>query len=156
MVCRGISKGATVGSSEGTGRILQIGCSSVGKRVGKYDTGMKDLNEGICSLTNVTIASYALTVFRNLHMLEDSLVILTEEEYRFSAPALNGGKTDVRVMHRTWTEEQISQGKYGCYEDVQSMYPYMQYTKPMPCGIPTFKNFDQDDAIDIEFLKTFI
>ena len=89
-------------------------------------------------------------------MIEDSLVVLTEEESLFSAPALHGGKTDVRVMYRRWTEEQISQGKYGCYVDVQSMYPYMQYTKPMPCGIPTFKNFDQDDAFDIEFLKTFI
>ena len=97
-----------------------------------------------------------ILLIRNLHMPEDSHVVLTEQEYLFSAPAFNGGKTDVRVMHRTWTEEQIYQGKYGSYVDVQSMYPYVQYTKPMPCGIPTFKNFEQNDAIDIKFLKTFI
>ena len=33
-----------------------------------YDTLMKELNDGISPLTNITLASYALNVFRNLYM----------------------------------------------------------------------------------------
>ena len=49
----------------------------------KYDTLMKELNRNISPLTNVTLASYALTVFRNLHMPEDSIAVCSEEEYNF-------------------------------------------------------------------------
>ncbi|KAI8903035.1 DNA polymerase type B, organellar and viral-domain-containing protein [Gorgonomyces haynaldii] len=118
-----------------------------------YDTMMKELNKGISPLTNVTLASYALTVFRNLHMPENTLVVATEEEHSFAAKALHGGKTDVRVLYREWTPEQIDQGIYGCYVDVQSMYPFVQYTREIPCGIPEWREFDN---VDLDFLRSFI
>jgi len=59
----------------------------------KYDVLMKELNRNISPLTNVTLASYALTVFRNLHMPEDSIAVCSEEEYIFAKEALHGGKT---------------------------------------------------------------
>ena len=124
------------------------------KALEKYDTLMKDLNKGLSPLTNVTLASYALTVFRNLHMPDDCMVVHTEEEYRFAVEALHGGKTDVRILHREWSHSQIDKGVYGCYIDVQSMYPFVQYMYEMPCGIPKWKFFD--DQVDLSFLKSFI
>ncbi|KAI8904981.1 DNA polymerase type B, organellar and viral-domain-containing protein [Gorgonomyces haynaldii] len=119
----------------------------------KYDTLMKRLNDGISPLTNITLASYALTVFRNLHMPDDCLVVSIEDEHRFAAEALHGGKTDVRILHREWIKEQIDRGIYGCYVDVQSMYPYVQYTREMPCGVPSWRTFDE---VDLDFLQSFI
>ena len=37
-----------------------------------YDSLMKELNDGISPLTNITLTSYALTVFRNLYMPKDT------------------------------------------------------------------------------------
>jgi hypothetical protein len=66
----------------------------------KYNELMRELNHEISPLTNVTLASYALTVFRNLHLPPNCIVVLNEEEYGFAKQALHGGKTDVRVLHR--------------------------------------------------------
>ena len=57
-----------------------------------YDTLMKELNDCISPLTNITLASYALTVFRNRYMPKDTLVVATEEEHEFAQKSLNGGK----------------------------------------------------------------
>lgn len=94
--------------------------------------------------------------FRNLHLPQNSLVVLNEEEFEFAKEALYGGKTDVRVLHREWSQEQVDQGTFGCYVDVQSMYPFVQYTYPMPCGVPYWKNFNGNDPIDLDFLKSCI
>jgi hypothetical protein len=120
-----------------------------------YDTLMKGLIDDISPLTNITLASYALTVYRNLYMPRDTLAVATEEEYLFAQEALHGGKTDVRILHREWSEEDIKNDVYGCYADVQSMYPFVQYTQEMPSGIPEWKRFG--DGEDFEaFLKSFI
>lgn len=39
-------------------------------------------------------------------------------------------------MVRFWSEEEIASGKYGCYQDVQSLYPTVQYYDAMPVGHP--------------------
>ena len=96
---------------------------------------MKELNDGISPLTNITLASYALTVFRNLYMPKDTLIVATEEEHNFAQEALHGGKTDVRVLYREWTEQDIKNEVYGSYVDVQSMYPFVQFSKDMPSGM---------------------
>ena len=72
-----------------------------------YDTLMKELNDCISPLTNITLASYALTVFRNRYMPKDTLVVATEEEHEFAQKSLNGGKTDVRILFREWAEQDI-------------------------------------------------
>jgi hypothetical protein len=122
----------------------------------KYDELMRDLNRDISPLTNVTLASYALTVFRNLHLTPNCIVELTKDEFQFAKGALHGGKTDVRILHREWSPDQVAQGTYGCYVDVQSMYPFVQYTRPMPCGVPVWKTFHEEDGIDMDFLESCI
>ena len=71
-----------------------------------YDSSMKELNDGISPLTNTTLASHALTVFRNLYMPKVTLMVATEE-HNFAQEALHGGNTDVRVLYREWTEQNI-------------------------------------------------
>ena len=87
-------------------------------------------------LTNITLASYALTVFRNLYMPKDTLIFATEDDHKFAQEALHGGRTDVRVLYREWTEQDISNEVYGSYVDVQSMYPFVQFSKELTSGIP--------------------
>ena len=120
-----------------------------------YDTLMKVLNDGISPLTNITLASYALTVFRNLYMPNDTLVVATEEEHEFAQKALHGGKTDVRILYWKWTAQDIRNEVYGSYVDVQSMYPFVQYTKDMPSGIPKWKVFADGEEFE-PFLESFI
>ena len=72
-----------------------------------YDSSMKELIDGISPLTNTTLASYALTVFRNLYMPKVTFMVATEEGHNFAQEALHGGETDVRVLYREWTEQNI-------------------------------------------------
>ena len=68
-------------------------------------------------------------------MPKDTLVVATEEEHKFAQQALHGGKTDVRILYKEWTEQVINNDVYGCYVEVQSMYPFVQYTQDMPSVI---------------------
>jgi hypothetical protein len=126
------------------------------KALEMYDTLMKELNNEISPLTNVTLASYALTVYRNLYMPSQSIYVATEEEHRFAQASLHGGRTDVRVMFKEWCSAQVAEGYYGCYVDVQSMYPFVQYTCGMPSGVPSWRNFAEHESVDLQFLKLFI
>ena len=118
-------------------------------------TLMKELNDEISPLTNITLASYALTVYRNLYMPKDTLCVATEEEHNFAQEALHGGKTDVRILYREWSKQDLENEVYGCYVDVQSMYPYVQYNQEMPSGIPEWKVFGDGEEFDT-FLESFI
>lgn len=93
-------------------------------------------NQGLNPLKCCTIASYALKVYRNLHMPEETLVHLSAEEEKFARRALHGGRTDVRQLLKHYSEEDVERGVYGCYQDVQSLYPTVQFYDPMPVGQP--------------------
>ena len=75
-----------------------LGFNVLSKALEVYDTLMKELNDGISPLTNITLASYALTVFRSLYMPKDTLVVAAEEGQKIAQKALHGGITDVRIL----------------------------------------------------------
>ena len=99
-----------------------------------YDSLMKELNDDISPLTNITLASYALTVFRNLYMPKDTLIVATEEEHKFAQEALHGGKTDVRVLYREWTEQDIKNEVYGSYVDFNPCTLLYNIARTCPLG----------------------
>jgi hypothetical protein len=90
-------------------------------------------NEGLNPLSKITIASYAHQVFEK-HRIEGQLKVLKEHEFLTAKAAMFGGRTDVRRMH---VEYEIGGSKYAKYLDVQSLYPAVQFYKPMPAGTPT-------------------
>lgn len=120
-----------------------------------YDKLMRDLNENISPLCCVTIAQYAMKVYRNLNMPVETICELTQEEYRFCKDAFRGGRTDVRCLKKSWSEEDCAQNKYGVYVDIQSMYPCVQYYDEMPCGKPEWNFFDDNYQPTLQYLETF-
>lgn len=97
-------------------------------------------------MVHYTIASYAQKVYIDKHMPPKSLAYLTEEEEKFARRALHGGRTDVRKMYMKWTDEDVASGRYGVYQDVQSLYPTVQFYKPMPVGKPEIIKFGPHDC----------
>ena len=85
----------------------------------------------------LTIASYAMTMYRTYYMPENQIKRMTATEHVDIARSMHGGRTDARCLLKEWTPEQVSQGIYGCYQDVQSLYPTVQFYDPMPVGEPT-------------------
>lgn len=100
------------------------------------------MQNGLNPMYKYTIAAYAQEVYLTYHMPEKSLIYLSKEEEEFARRALHGGRTDVRCMFRSWSEEDVAQGVYGCYQDVQSLYPTVQFYKPMPVGRAKILKFD--------------
>ncbi len=85
---------------------------------------------------SLTIASYAYTMYRTFYMPAEMLYRLTDRESSEIRPAMHGGRTDTRCMLKEWTREQIDAGVYGKYQDVQSLYPTVQFYDPLPIGVP--------------------
>jgi hypothetical protein len=95
---------------------------------------------GIHPLKCSTIASYCLRVFRTNYMKEEHIAVLTKEEYDFCKRGFFGGRTEVFKMFQSWTEQDIKEGKYGKYVDIQSLYPSVQFFDELPCGVPVWDN----------------
>lgn len=87
-------------------------------------------------LDSKTIAGYAMKMYRTYYMPENSIAALTAQEHIDIGRAMHGGRTEVRRMLREWSEEELREGKYGKYVDVQSLYPTVQFYDPLPVGIP--------------------
>lgn len=114
----------------------------------KYMQEGIEINQGLNPLNSNTIAAYAMKVYRTLHMPEECLTSLSPQEDAFARKAFHGGRTDVRCMLKFWTPDQISQGVYGKYQDIQSLYPYVQFFKPMPVGIPQILKFHSTENLE--------
>jgi hypothetical protein len=106
---------------------------------------------GLNPLRSMTIASYALTVFLNNDLPPNTLYLLSKEQMDFARQALRGGRTDVRQRYRKYSDEEVAAGRYACYFDVQSLYPSVQFDKPMPVGKPTVYKFNTPARLDIEY-----
>lgn len=107
-----------------------------------------ELNAGLNPLDSLTIASYAMKVYRTLHMPENMLAGLKREHAAFARRAMHGGRTDVRRMCRFVTESELKQtGRKLCYQDVQSLYPTVQFYKAMPVGAPEVRLYHGDNAL---------
>lgn len=97
-------------------------------------------------LSCVTIASYAMKMYRQFFM-PDSVLIprLQRKEHDNIKRAMFGGRTDTRCLLKEYSEEELSNGIAGAYQDVQSLYPTVQFYDPMPVGNPRYKSFAAED-----------
>lgn len=64
-------------------------------------------------------------------------------EYNFAREAMRGGKTDVRRIHYKLSDEDIAVGRKIVYQDIVSMYPFVQVARQYPVGIPTIHIYDK-------------
>lgn len=123
-----------------------------------YRKNAIEFNSGIDPLNHPTIASYCMKVYTTLHMKPDTIPVLTQTEYDFIKRSFFGGRTEVFNTYKKWDLKK-DPSKYGRYIDVQSLYPFVQYYKSMPVGIPKWsKNFDFEKdfgfvEVDIECPK---
>lgn len=108
---------------------------------------------GINPLRCSTIASYCLKVFRTNFMNEKQIAVLTKEEYDFCKKGFFGGRTEVFKMFKSWSEQDIKEGKYGKYVDIQSLYPSVQFFDDLPCGIP---KWDKEPIYDEANINDYI
>lgn len=70
--------------------------------------------------------------------------VLQEGEYWFARLALRGGRTDVRRLTYTLSEEDKARGVRIAYVDVVSMYPAVQVKHEYPVGVPQIMIYDRD------------
>jgi hypothetical protein len=70
--------------------------------------------------------------------------VLLPQEYWHARRALIGGRTDVRRIHYRLSPDDISKGISIKYQDIVSMYPYVQARKDLfyPVGLPRIKIYD--------------
>jgi len=70
--------------------------------------------------------------------------ILLPQEYWHARRALIGGRTDVRRIHFRLSDDDIQQNRSIKYQDIVSMYPYVQARKDLlyPVGLPRIKVYD--------------
>lgn len=80
-------------------------------------------------LNDLTIASYALTVYRTNHIDDNKIANLQGEEATFARKAFFGGRTET---FKTYCDEEMT------YLDINSLYPYVQKTKELPIGKPRY------------------
>lgn len=100
-----------------------------------------------------TIASYAMKIYQMYYMPADQIAILRKHEHDDIARSMHGGRTDVRCLLREWTPEEIVSGHYGVYQDVQSLYPTVQFYDDLPAGVPKRKEFGQNNQPTLFELK---
>jgi hypothetical protein len=117
-------------------------------------------NGGLNPMEEITIASYALRVYKTLYMPENTIGLISPEAQQFARRAFSGGRTDVRKMIRFWSEDDVALGKYGVYQDVQSLYPTVQVFDPMPIGHPVITKYivageSTQPQPAMDYLRTF-
>lgn len=103
---------------------------------------------GIDPLKSCTVASYCRRVWNVHHYDKEKypLAVLTKDEYDFIHRGFYGGRTETFMTRRTWSEEELADGKGGKYVDICSLYPGVQYYDEMPYGTPEWKEYVQASA----------
>lgn len=89
----------------------------------------------------LTIASYAMKLFRVYYMPENLLCVLNSLEHDLIGRSMHGGRTDARRLLKEWSKEEVAAGYYGRYQDVQSLYPAVQFFDPLPVGAPEYTRY---------------
>jgi hypothetical protein len=67
---------------------------------------------------------------------------LLPAEYWFARKALRGGRTDARCLLKELSQEEIDRGCEIRYQDIVSMYPYVQVAYDYPVGVPKIHIYD--------------
>lgn len=99
--------------------------------------------EPLNPFSRLTSAGYAMAMFKTYYMPEDSFGVLTAGQEDDIREAMHGGRTDTRCLLKEWSPEEVHAGVYGKYQDVQSLYPTVQFYDPMPIGNTTKKTWYQ-------------
>ena len=100
---------------------------------------------GLDPLHKQTIASWVM----NIYLIHDypfqdyPIGVLNKEEYDFIKRSFHGGRTECIRLYRGWSKEEVENGKYGRYVDIQSLYPTTQFYDKLPYGIPEWINFEE-------------
>lgn len=68
--------------------------------------------------------------------------VLEGPEYWFARAALRGGRTDIRKVYHSVSDEDWARGVRIRYQDIVSMYPYVQAVEDYPVGHPTIHVYD--------------
>ena len=68
--------------------------------------------------------------------------VLLPNEYWFARRALRGGRTDVRKVYHKVSDEDWARGVRIRYQDIVSMYPYVQVARDYPVGLPEIYVYD--------------
>jgi hypothetical protein len=68
--------------------------------------------------------------------------VLRANEYWFARAALRGGRTEVRKIHHLVSDEDWAAGVRIRYQDIVSMYPYVQVAYDYPVGLPQICVYD--------------
>lgn len=112
---------------------------------------VKPLNPLSC----LTIASYAMKMYRMYFMPDDvKIPRLKRHEHNDIMRAMFGGRTDARCLLKEYTEDELAAGVHARYQDVQSLYPTVQFYDPMPVGSPRYKRFyEQEQQPSIEDVR---
>lgn len=63
-------------------------------------------------------------------------------EHMMAKKALRGGRTDVRCVYKKLTPDEIARGCKIVYQDVVSLYPYVQLKFEYPVGTPKIQIYD--------------
>lgn len=107
---------------------------------------LNGLNPIACS----TIASYAMKVYRTNYLKPNTIAVLKKDEYDFCKRGFFGGRTEVFQLHKKFNKYEVANGKYISYDDIQSLYPTVQYYDQLPCGIP---KWDENVSFSKEYLE---
>jgi len=111
------------------------------KSLEKYRDSCIKLNN-LDPLQSITIAQYAMRVYRVSHLPANTIGMLDREMYDFVDKSFIGGRTECRQMYKVWTPEDIANGIYGVYVDIVSMYPTVQKYDMLPYGHATWIESD--------------
>lgn len=86
---------------------------------------------------SITIASACLKVFRQHHLVENSIALLTPLEDQFCRRGFFGGRTCVfKAQHTCVGSETIK------YIDIMSLYPWVNFACEYPMGDPVMKSYE--------------
>lgn len=69
--------------------------------------------------------------------------VLEGPEYWFARGALRGGRTDIRKAYHNVSDADWARGVRIRYQDIVSMYPYVQAVEDYPVGHPTIYAYDK-------------
>lgn len=73
---------------------------------------------------------------------EEHWGVLRPGEYWFARLALRGGRTDARHLYYNLSNEEKEKGYEIRYQDIVSMYPYVQVAHKYPVGLPEICVYD--------------
>ena len=150
------------------------------KGLNVFRRDMMAINEGIDPLESITIASYAMKIYKTLHAptenqldteydgkisiidnnIGDSTAfsVLKDDEYKKIKKSFYGGRTEVFRLYSKMSNEDIKNGRYIRYIDIKSLYPSSQFLDYLPYGTPktiTYNNIGINGNTWVENNKNF-